>query len=200
LNSEFWNTESETAHSLYVGSYGRNTAIEGISDLDLLFELPYSEYKKYDDYHGNGQSALLQAVKKAIQKSYSSSEVGGDGQVVVVDFTDAKYEILPAFINKNHESYTHPDSNDGGSWKTTNPRAEISAIRARNSDCNDNLIPLCRMLRCWKDKCNVSISGMLIDTLAYQFIENWEHRDKSYFYYDFMCRDLFHLMADQPSD
>lgn len=33
LNSDYWTTTSDTAHSLYVGSYGRNTAIQGISDL-----------------------------------------------------------------------------------------------------------------------------------------------------------------------
>jgi hypothetical protein len=26
LNTDFWNTDSDTAHSLYVGSYGRDTA------------------------------------------------------------------------------------------------------------------------------------------------------------------------------
>jgi hypothetical protein len=30
LNKDFWNTESETAHSLYVGSYGRDTAAKGV--------------------------------------------------------------------------------------------------------------------------------------------------------------------------
>ena len=41
LNTDFWTTTSETSHSLYVGSYGRNTAIEGFSDLDMIFQLPY---------------------------------------------------------------------------------------------------------------------------------------------------------------
>ena len=27
LNTDFWTTNSDTVHSLYVGSYGRNTAI-----------------------------------------------------------------------------------------------------------------------------------------------------------------------------
>ena len=31
LNTDFRTTTSETSHSLYVGSYGRNTAIKGIS-------------------------------------------------------------------------------------------------------------------------------------------------------------------------
>src|SRR5260370_37193725 len=39
LNTDYWTTSSETAHSLYVGSYGRNTAIQGISDLDMIFQL-----------------------------------------------------------------------------------------------------------------------------------------------------------------
>ena len=42
LNKDFWNTESETSHSLYVGSYGRDTDIH-VSDIDFVFELPSSE-------------------------------------------------------------------------------------------------------------------------------------------------------------
>ena len=88
LNTDFWNTTSETSHSLYVGSYGRNTAIQGFSDLDMVFELPSDLYFQYDKYAGNGQSALLQAVRNSMQKTYSTSSIGGDGQVVVVHFQD----------------------------------------------------------------------------------------------------------------
>jgi hypothetical protein len=35
LNTDFWNTNSDTSHSLYVGSYGRDTAAKGLSDLDM---------------------------------------------------------------------------------------------------------------------------------------------------------------------
>ena len=40
----------------------------------------------------------------------------------------------------------------------------------------------------------------MVDTLAYQFIGAWEYRDKSFFYYDWMCRDFFLFMADQNED
>ena len=83
VNREFWNSISETAHSLYVGSYGRGTAID-TSDIDILLELPRSEYDRYDIYKGNGQSRLLQAVKTAIQTSYPRSDVRADRQVVKV--------------------------------------------------------------------------------------------------------------------
>ena len=200
LNTDFWMTTSDSAHSLYVGSYGRNTAIHGFSDLDMVFELPSSLYFQHDKHQGNGQSALLQAVRASMQQTYSTSAVGADGQVVVVHFKDGMtFEVVPVFTNKSG-SYTFPNANDGGSWKTTNPRPEIEAIRTRNVECNHNLVPLCRMMRAWKNGWSVPIGGLLIDTLAYQFIENYDYRDKSYIYYDYMCRDFFAYMTDQSAN
>lgn len=197
LNTDYWTTTSEEAHSLYVGSYGRNSAIQGFSDLDMIFQLPYAVYERYNAYGGNGQSALLQAVKSSIEKTYSTTSIKGDGQVILVPFTDGiTFEVVPAFANKD-DSFTFPDANDGGRWRITNPKPEIAAIRARNSTCNGNLVQLCRMMRAWKRTWEVPIGGLLVDTLAYQFIETWPNRDKSYLYYDFMCRDFFRFMADQ---
>ncbi len=200
LNTDFWNTMSNTSHSLYVGSYGRNTAIKGFSDLDIIFELPSSIYDTYNNYFNNGQSALLQRVRSSLQRTYSTTSIGADGQVVVIRFDDGiTFEIVPVFYNRAG-SYTYPDANNGGDWKTTNPRPEIQAIRERNTSSNNNLVPLCRMARAWKNKWQVPIGGLLIDTLAYQFFENYQYRDKSYLYYDFICRDFFKWMADRNSE
>lgn len=197
LNVDFWNTTSETVHSLYVGSYGRNTAINGFSDLDMVMELPASVYSQYNAYLGNGQSALLQAVKRSVEKTYSTTNLRADGQVIQIPFTDGiTFELVPVFAN-TAGSYTFPNANGGGSWETTNPRPEIDAMRVRNNACNGNLVQLCRMGRAWKKKWDVPIGGLLIDTLAYQFIENWQYRDKSYYYYDYMSRDFFAWMAAQ---
>lgn len=197
LNTDFWTTTSDEAHSLYVGSYGRNSATQGFSDLDMLFQLPYSLYERYNAYASNGQSALLQSVKSSIERTYRTTSIKADGQVILVPFDDGiTFEVVPAFVNKD-DSFTYPDANDGGRWRTTNPKPEIAAIRTRNAACNGNLVPLCRMMRAWKRTWEVPIGGLLVDTLAYQFIETWPHRDKSYLYYDFMCRDFFRFMADQ---
>ena len=200
LNTDFWTTTSDTSHSLYVGSYGRNTAIAGFSDVDTIFQLPYSVYERYDNYAGNGQSALLQAVKLSIEKTYATTSIRADGQVIQIPFTDGiMFEVVPAFDN-NDGSYTYPCANDGGRWKTTNPRPEIAAIRERNAATNLNLVQLCRMMRDWRNKWTVPIGGLLIDTLAYQFIESWQYRDKSYVYYDYMCRDFFKWMSEQDEN
>ena len=199
LNLDFWNSDSETNHSLYVGSYGRDTAIRGFSDLDMLFRLPYKYFEQYNGHLGNGQSALLQAVRDSLRQTYPSTSIAGDGQVVTVEFTDGmRFEILPAFIN-NDESYTYPDSNSGGAWKVTDPQSEINAIAAMDTKCNHNLKWLCRMTRAWKNTWSVPMGGLLIDTLACSFIKEWAYRDHSFLYYDWMSRDFFKYLSEQST-
>jgi hypothetical protein len=198
LNADFWSWDNRTAHSLHSGSYGRDTAIRGVSDIDMIFWLPPSEFRRFDGHVGNGQSALLQEVRASIRKTYPQTDTSGDGQVVVVTFTDGvSFDVVPAF-ELTDDSFYFPDTNGGGCWRKCDPRTEIAAMRTRNAATNDNLRWLCRMARAWKKAMAVPISGMLIDTLAYSFIATWPYRDKSYLYFDWMSRDFFRFVADQP--
>ncbi|MHC1692231.1 MAG: hypothetical protein AB9828_04310 [Sphaerochaetaceae bacterium] len=198
INLDYYDSSSDTDHSLYIGSYGRDTEIY-TSDIDMLVQLPYATYEKYNKYTSNGQSALLQEVKNVLSKTYSSTNLKGDGQIISLPFQDGiNFEVLPTFINKDG-SYTYPNSNSGGSWKSTDPKAEINAVKEMNDKCNSNLKRLCRMMRAWKNKCNVDISGILIDILAHRFIATWNERDKSYLYYDWMSRDFFKYLSEQDT-
>jgi len=195
LNKDFYNSDNDSWHGLYVGSYGRGTAID-TSDIDMLFVLPYEVYKQYNSYLGNGQSALLQAVRSSLQKTYPSSYIKGDGQVIVVSFTDGiTFEIVPCFENTDN-SFTFPDSNNGGSWKTTNPRPEINAINTLNNNTNKNLKRLCRMIRAWKEEHDVPMGGLLVDTFAYNFLKDWGYKNNSFTYYDWMTRDFFQYLSN----
>ncbi len=195
LNLDFYGYQSYVDHSLYVGSYGRGTAIRGFSDLDMIFILPSAIYRQYNNYIGNGQSALLQKVRSSLLKTYPKTSIGGDGQVVVVSFSDGMmFEVVPVFSEING-SYKYPDSNAGGRWRITNPRPEMSKIR--DYIYSDNLKWLCRMTRAWKGTNAVPMGGLLIDTLAYRFICNWQYRDQGKVYYDWMCRDFFAFLANE---
>ena len=198
LNLDFWEQDSKTYHSFYVGSYGRGTAIRGFSDLDMIFLLPSEYYNRYNNHRYNGQSAMLQDVRRSLQKTYPFTNIGADGQVVKILFTDGiTFEIVPAF-QRPDQSYMFPDSNAGGRWKITNPKAEIAAVAFTDKECNGNLKALCRMARCWRDKWNAPMGGLLIDTLACRFIQTWQYRDKSFVYYDCMSRDFFGYLAKEP--
>lgn len=199
LNLDFWDNSSSIAHSLYVGSYGRDTDII-TSDIDVVMRLPYETYLRYNRYESNGQSALLQAVRSSIQKTYKTY-VHGDGQVVCVDFTDGiNFEVVPGFLNKDNSSFTYPDANDDGRWRVTDPRPEIAAIASRNLFYNKNLKWLARMMRAWKLHWKVPMGGLLIDTLAFHFIALWKHSHKGTVYYDWMVRDFLSYVANQDQN
>ena len=180
INREFWNSQSETQNSLYVGSYGRGTAIN-TSDLDVLVELPQDKYSGYDLVKGNGQSRLLQAVRNAILTSYPRSEVRADGQVVKVLFSDGmKFEILPAFKNIDwwgqwNGTYIYPDTNMGGNWMTTNPKAEQEAMSEKNKSSNGLLYDTCKHLRSVRDNnfSSYHLSGIVIDSFVFAAMGRW---------------------------
>lgn len=93
LNKKYYDLDSVDDHCLVVGSVGRQTAVSETSDLDLLFVLPQEVYTRFNAYDSNGQSALLQEVKKTIKSRYPKTDIKGDGQAVVINFTDRFYSI-----------------------------------------------------------------------------------------------------------
>lgn len=178
INREFWGSGSETSHTLYVGSYGRGTATN-TSDIDTLVVLPRDEYERYDLYRGNGQSRLLQAVKESIKATLPSTDVHADGQVIVMNFSDGmKIEVLPAFEETNWRgdpSFSYPDSNMGGNWRSTNPKAEQLAMREKNKSSNDLLFDTCKHIRVVHSErySSYKLSGIVIDSFVYEAIGNW---------------------------
>jgi hypothetical protein len=194
LNEDFHEMSGDSiSNSLVIGSLGRGTAINGISDLDMIFEMPESLYYKYNSYSNNGQSALLQSVKESIKKTYSSTTVRGDGQVVVIDFSSSNdvIEICPCFRNAD-DSFTYPDSNNGGKWKKTDPIPEQEESEKMKEISNNVFIHLCQMVRAWKNNKSVKINGLLIDTLVNEFlIDNDEYLASSFDDYLSLTRDFF---------
>lgn len=180
VNREFWNSSSEITHSLYVGSYGRGTAID-TSDVDIMVVLPDFEYYRHNNLSGNSQSILLQSVRNALKVSYPRSEVRADGQIVKINFYDGiKFEILPAFEETNclgKAIYIYPDSNMGGNWLSNNPKTEQDALKNKNSysETNGLLFDTCKHMRFIRDNYfkSYKLSGIVIDTFVYYAIQGW---------------------------
>ncbi|WP_368176011.1 nucleotidyltransferase [Aeromonas sp. s1(2024)] len=196
LNKQFRDSESKTANTLQVGSFGRKTGINGISDLDMLYIMPKTKWVHYNK--AGGQLSLLQDAKEAILKRYPTTKVKVDRLVVTVTYTNFHVEVQPVF-EQDDQSYLYPDTKNGGSWKTTKPRAEMTAVADLDTKKNTNLRPLCKMARAWKNKHGVGMGGLLLDTLAYNFLASTTDFDtKSFLYYDWMSRDFFKYLSELP--
>ena len=195
LNKQFRDTDSKTANTLQVGSFGRKTGIDGISDLDMLYIMPKS---KWDDYKDNKQLKLLQDTKAVILKRYPNTSVRVDRLVVTVTYTDFHVEVQPVFEGEDRRYY-YPDTKGDGSWKVTKPSEEMAAVSELDSEKNSNLRRLCKMARAWKNKHGVGMGGLLVDTLTYNFLKSTtDYDNKSYLYYDCMSRDFFKYLSELP--
>ncbi len=200
LNRKFRNSESTTANSLQVGSYGRYTGIKGISDLDMLYIMPKS---KWDTYKNGKQYQLLADVKDAIKARYPTSNVRVDRLVVTVTYTNFHVEVQPVFEEEEEDGscfFKYPDTYNGGSWKVTKPRQEMQEIKNLNEEKNKNLRLLCKMVRAWKNRHGIGMGGLLIDTLAYNFMKSTSFfDDKGFVYFDWLSRDFFKYLSELPS-
>lgn len=197
LNKTFRDTDSETANSLRVGSYGRYTGIKGISDLDLLYIMPKS---KWDTYK-NSPKTLLADVRDALQERYPTTDIKYDRLVVDVFFTDFTFEVQPVFEEEGDDgfiNYKYPDTKYN-CYKVTKPKQEQNAMTEFKTNHGTHHRLLCKMTRSWKNNMGVAMGGLLVDTLAYNFLKGRDDYDFSSFSdFDNMCKDFFEYLKDQP--
>ena len=204
LNRKYYSLDElddeETDNGLIVGSVGRTTAVRNVSDFDYIFSLPSEVYRRFDNYEGNGQSALLQEIKNELLKRYPNTSIKGDGQVVVIDFRDGeKIELVPAF-EQSDGNFKYPDSRNGGSWKTTKPKPEIEKCKSLNSNFNNHFTNLTRLIRQWKNHMGFSFKGLLIDTLISDLIDDKGISEIYYSDYNILLKDIFEYFSNQDKN
>jgi hypothetical protein len=195
LNRNYYGSQSETDNSFLVGSWAKLTKVRPPRDVDLYFVLPYSVYLRFSGNAGNIQSSLLQEVRGVLQGTYSTSDIKGDGPVVLVRFNTINVEVVPVFLLDNGR-YFVPHTSNGGSYKVSDPVAEEQRISAVDVAYSNNLRPIVQMLKAWQWYCNVPIKSFHLELIAAAFLEQSPWRNYGYFYYDYFIRDFFaYLLA-----
>ncbi|AFT96734.1 hypothetical protein AMBAS45_16365 [Alteromonas macleodii str. 'Balearic Sea AD45'] len=194
LNEKFRGLDNEkTKFSLQAGSYGRYSGIRGISDLDMLYILPSDAWSKYRQ----DPAKALDHAKEAIEKTYKTTSIRKDRNVVVVTMNDFIFEVVPVFEWRG--VFKYPDTYDGGKWRKCNTRAELREFKELNAERKDNLRKLAKMVRAWKSKNDVKMSGFLIDTLCYNFFNgNTEFDSKGFGSFDELICTFFSYLSNEP--
>ncbi|MGU3434353.1 nucleotide-binding domain-containing protein [Actinomycetes bacterium M1A6_2h] len=197
LNKDFRSKNGCTDYQLMIGSFGRHTAISGVSDLDMIFILPPGIRSSYDG--DTGPQRMLARVRDDLIVRYPNTSVRVDQCVVRVQFASNAFifEVQPAFENTDG-SFDYPDTKAKG-WRVTKPREEIAATKECNDWTSKNMRHLARMARAWKNQNGVSMGGLLIDTLVHRFFFQTTHCDwGGTSSFDAMARDFFKFLKDEP--
>lgn len=151
---------------------------------------------KWDTYKDNPYK-LLRDTADAIQDRYKTTEVYVDTLVVVCKYQSFKIEVQPVF--EDDQGFWYPYTKDGGCYRLTKPREEINATRTVDADKIGNMRRLCKMTRAWKNKHGVEMNGLVIDTLAHNFLLSTSAFNKTTFSTcGQMMRDFLEYLANQP--
>jgi len=192
-NQHYWNIRSDTRNVHYLGSYGRETAIKGLGNINILLLLPANLYRQYQT-QTDGPRKLLEGVKDLTGKTFSQAYINEE-HCLLLPFPDQPtLEIIPGFTRQGKSLY-YPDPAGEGGWGSFNPLREIEVISEYNYLYGGKVKHLARMTRAWKMKYQVPMPGILIDTLVMSFMDDWEGKNTSFSYYSFMVRDFMEYLA-----
>jgi hypothetical protein len=200
VNLKYWKIKSDTRNLHYLGSYGRETAIKGLNNINILILLPYQAYQRYDSYPGNGQENLLLKVRDTVANSYSDIFINEE-KCLIVPFPDGmRIEIIPGFNHPRKNLIIYPEPRGEGIWQNFNPIREIEVIHEYNYKYGGKVRHLARITRAWKASHRVPMPGMLIDTLVMTFMDEWEDNQGSYAYYGEMVQDFMEYLAGRKKE
>jgi len=139
-----------TVEELFIsGSFGRNTAIRPLKDIDLFLVL---ERKAHEDLRNGTPRACLDAVHTVLDKAYQNkTSPRTQARSVNIEFvgTGIGFDVVPAFRDPNRDDvYTIPDS-DIGRWIDTNPRIHKEHSTRANDQAGKKAKPLVKALKRW---------------------------------------------------
>jgi Second Messenger Oligonucleotide or Dinucleotide Synthetase domain len=198
LNRAYYGHSSETANSLLIGSWGKNTRVRPSRDVDLIFLLPASMHGQYEQRSGNRQSALLQEVRNVLARTYTQTTIRGDGQVVVIPFNSIPVEVALGFRCADANIIVC-DTNSGGTYKISSAEAEANELAVSDARWSGNTRALIRMLKSWQRENNVQLKSFQIERIAIFFLNQWQYSHHDLFWYDWMIRDFFGFLVQQPN-
>lgn len=153
-----------------IGSYTRGSAIKHFSDADLLFVLSRDEVRNsYGQYHSS--NTLLKKVRDQLQERYKQTEIGKDGQAIVIAFRDGQHpvDVVPGYFWKaglaNYPIFRIPDG--GGDWMETSPQLQNKYIAEADERSAGKLKGVARLLKYWAQTRTTtdSLSGFHIEML-----------------------------------
>ena len=196
LNRTYWPHGAAEPAGLVSGSWGKGTRVHPSGDLDLIYILPPEVYHRYQARAGNRQSALLQEIKNLVAASYPRTEMRGDGQVVVVDFTSIRVEVVPAFRTASWTLLTC-DTHYEGTYKVSDPHAEYAALDRADWRAAGRVRRLVRLMKLWCRASGADLPGFSLEMLGSQFMQTWAHADWDW--WDWMVRDFLAFLVTRAN-
>lgn len=163
---------SRILDSYLSGSYSRDTAINPIDDVDIIFVIDPSIWKSSLLSALLGSSlpppqAVLDSFANAIRYRYPVSSVYGQRRSVRLELNHLDIDVVPAVETENKMVIRIPDS-ESDSWIHTAPKKHAAFATAVNKLRNGKFKPLVKLLKFWNSNLpsTARVKSFAIETMA----------------------------------
>jgi Second Messenger Oligonucleotide or Dinucleotide Synthetase domain len=133
--------------------------------VDIFVALDPSYYRHYNGQNG-GPAGLLDAMKRALLKTYSSTpDISRNGQAVSIRFTDFVVDVVVGFQRQGGGYLIANSINQ--EWLSTNPKRHVE-LKTHNG----NLVPIIKVLKSWNKSHSYLLRSFHIEVLALEVFTN----------------------------
>lgn len=156
-----------------VGSFARGTFVPGFSDVDVFAVISRDDARWGDGYMSS--STVLKQFREELADRFPNTDIGRDGQAIVVGFRDCEIDVVPAIYGYSTTSgwpvYSMPDGSGG--WMETSPGYHGWYLRGADTTARGKLRRAARLLKIWRVCRSLSISSFYIEmVMAHEEICN----------------------------
>lgn len=147
------------------GSYGRNTAIRPLHDIDLFLVFPSDTVPPRDPVRD-----VLARVLAALRAEYPEVPPRLQNRSVNITFNDTGigFDVVPAMeAARQPDIYWIPDLDQDG-WICSNPRLHQEACDLANERANKKLKPLIKTIKRWNQLQGKPVSSFHLEVMAYE--------------------------------
>lgn len=153
-----------------MGSFERGTATKGASDIDLLAVVERKEVTWGNSFKSS--ATVLGTFRDVLLGRFRATEIGRDGQAVVVNFADAQHrvDVVPGFYEdqdgyRNHPVFRIPDGE--GNWMRTSPSSHNRYLQGEDARSRGHLRAIAMVFKYWciTRATPIPISGFHVELL-----------------------------------
>lgn len=139
--------ETVAPHSRLIGSYGRQTAILDIKDVDTLLFLPDSAQERTPE-------AVLRELKSLLDDyPDASAEAAPQRRSIRLDFADHDLcmDIVGAVAKEGIDQPLWVPDRQKKDWIQSDPLGYGKSLSVANNDHGKKLVPLIKLMKGWRD-------------------------------------------------
>ena len=191
---------------IIAGGYAKDTAVRGISGVDILFVLPdryRTDAAAGSERGGNVWGPILRDMTGLLAARFAAVEMSRDGWLSVAmrtaDHRRFGVRIIPAFScgDNGYLIAANAAEAPGRPWRHIVPAAEMARLDRADEETGHKARQLIRMLKVWRYAASIPVTPFAMELLACNYLSVWIYSQRSELFYDWMIRDFFFWMTAQ---